>query len=484
MNEYGLTEKGFIVKPYTEIFKEEQLAFQGAFGMDIDLSDDSIEGVYIRNQAMKISQLWELLGGLYAIGDVDDAWGIYLDRLVNFVNVSRLPANATRVYECLWGDEGTLLYKGHVIRLPNGPLFKLNTNTTISRNSLLGFQIEVKTVTVGHTYSLTLSAKIVAYTAVSGDAEQQIQEGLAAAIEVLFPGSYQFLNQGKDGLRVNSKTGVQPFSVDISDTLLDFVMLGGYGIYVCTETGEVSVPSGALTKIVSGVNGLESAVNYATGITGRIVESDTELRLRLSARQKQATANEVAIENAILGVNGVQYCRVYSNRDIIEINGRPPKSYESVVIGGDEQDIAQTIFEKGPAGIQAFGSIVKVVADDGGFDWNIGFSRPTNKYIWVKISCSTNHEEQLSDNWTTEIKDNIVDWSKNNINVATDLIYQKLFRPVYDVKGIGFADIKVAVTDDLVHPGSGAYVSENIEIQEVEIALIDQSRIDITELVG
>jgi hypothetical protein len=204
--------------------------------------------------------------------------------------------------------------------------------------------------------------------------------------------------------------------------------------------------------------------------------------MSLGTRQKQATANEAAIQNEIFKVSGVEYARVYSNRDITEINGRPPKSYEAVVVGGDEQAIAELIFEKGPAGIQAFGNIVRDVVDSEGFHWDIGFSRPVNKYIWVKIDYSRNSEENLPVDVVSAIQENIIAWSQTALNVGVDIIYQKMFRPVYDVRGIGFAAIKVAVTIDLTPPAEDEYRSENVGINEAEIAVMDKTRIIVREL--
>jgi uncharacterized phage protein gp47/JayE len=480
--EYGLTDKGFIVKPFNAILREEQVAFQTAFGMDIDLSDESIEGVYIKNQSLKLSQLWELLGKLYMIGDVDDSFGVYLDRLINFVNVRRTPASATQVYECLWAEEGTVLRKGHLLRMKNGVTFKLTVDITVGRDFLLGFQLIVTEAAAGHTYQFLLDTHTVSYTALAGDAEAEINAGLVVALEIIFPNKYEADNQGTDGLFVHAKNGGIPFTIASDDRLLGFPLLGAFSRYECTKTGAVVVSIGALNEIVSKIKGLESVVNYASGITGRDMESDTEVRMNLAARQKQATANEIAIQNAILDISGVEYAKVYSNRDIIEVDRRPPKCYEAVIVGGDEQEIAETIFAKAPAGIQAFGNIVKTVKDAEGFDWQVGFSRPTEKYIWIKIACSRNIEETFASNWIDQITDNIEDWASASLGVAVDLIYQKLFRPVYDVQGVGFADIKVAVTNDLVPPATEAYQSANIIIGEVEIGLVDRIRITITEL--
>jgi uncharacterized phage protein gp47/JayE len=480
--EYGLTDKGFVIKPFEVILREEREYFRTAFGNDIDLSDTSIEGVYVRNQALKQAQLWEQLGKLYAAGDVDDSFGVYLDRLTAFVNVQRLPASATRVYECLWAKESTEIPAGHLLRLDSGQTFKITGAATVSRSTLLGFILTVQNIIIGHSYQLQINMTVITYTAIEGDDEEKIRSGIAMAIEAAFPGTFEIQN-ADDGLSLHSKTGLEAFSMSSSDVNLEFPLLGFYAVYTAAKTGPIIVSIDALNEIVCKVNGLDSAVNYASGITGRGIESDTELRMNLGTRQKQATANEAAIQNEILKVNGVEYARIYSNRDIVEVSGRPPKSYEAVVVGGDEQEIAETIFEKGPAGIQAFGNITKDVIDSDGSHWNTGFSRPVNKYIWIEIDYSRNSEEDLPIDVINAIQENVIAWGLAALNVGIDFIYQKMFRPVYDVPGIGFAAVKVAVTKDLTPPPAEDYSSENVEVGEVEIAVLDKTRINVRELV-
>jgi hypothetical protein len=204
--------------------------------------------------------------------------------------------------------------------------------------------------------------------------------------------------------------------------------------------------------------------------------------MNLGTRQRQATSNEVAIQNERMKVPGVEFACVYSNRSMVEIEGRPAKSYEAVVVGGNEQSIAEVIFQKGPAGVEPFGQIIKEVTDSEGFVWEIGFSRPVNKYIWVMIQYQKNPEEDLPNDVVSAIQDNILAWGQTALNVGVDLIFQRMFRSVYDVQGIGYATISVAVTDDLVQPAPGNYQSQNIEIGETEIAVMDKSRINIQEL--
>jgi uncharacterized phage protein gp47/JayE len=481
--EYGLTDKGFIIKPYEVIVQEERDAFKLSFGRDIDISDDSIAGAYIKNQALKVTQLWEIAGMIYAITDVDDSSGVYLDRLAYLVNVQRYSSAATTVSVCLWGEEGTVIPKGHLLRLNqiNGQSFRLKKETSINKTSLLGFVLKVENVIESHVYSFQLGQDTISYIADSQDDKVSIQAGFLSVLQIQFPDKYTMTND-KGGLKVYLTLGNEKFSIATDDTYLSFPLLGQYALYECTKRGVVVVPIGILTGIVNSINGLKSAINYAPGILGREMESDAELRSNLEERQKQTRSNEIAIKNEVLNLPGVTYARVYSNREDVVVNNRPPSSYETIVIGGEDQEIANKIFEVGPAGIQAYGNMVITVVDDEGFSWDIGFSRPIEKYIWIKIQWGRNLEEDIPIDIAQAIKDSIMAWTAKHISVGVDFIRQKLFRPVYDINGIGFVDIKIVSTENLSPPGVDAYVEENINIGEVEMALLDPSRISVAEL--
>jgi uncharacterized phage protein gp47/JayE len=479
--EYGLTDKGFVVKPFQVILEEEREAWKKAFGYDIDTSGESPEGAYIGNQTIKLTQLWEMFGGLWAAGDADSASGVYLDRLASFVNVLRLPAEATRVYAALWGDEGTPVLAGHQAKLDTGELFALQSSVVLGRESLLGFVFKIAEIAEG-AYSFQINGQTIYCIAAEGDTQEDVQGALFDQIEAVYPGEYTAVNNGTDGMEIHSVVGIVPFALFCNDPKIEIATLGALGIYRAEEPGPTFAAIRTLNTIVSNVNGLDHIINYATGITGRTVESDAELRIEKNNRQKQASGNEIAIENEIKKLSGVLFAKVYSNRQAIEVNGRPPKCFEAIVVGGVDQEIAETIFLKGPAGIEAFGSTLITVKDAEGFPWEIGFSRPENRFIWLRIEYSKNAEETFPLAGEEMIKDNIDAWGAEHQDVGTDFVFQKLLRPVYDVVGIAFANIAAAETNDLTPPNDEDYVAANIAITERQIALIDKTRITVTQL--
>ena len=475
--QYGLSEAGFVIKPLSVILEEEKEAFKQSFGDDVDLSGESVAGAYVGNQAAKIAELWAQLEGLWNAGDVDSAGGVFLDRLVAFVNVQREGAKKTQVVACLWGDEGTQVVKGTLAKLSStNDVFELTQAVEISRKNALGVEIAV---TQAASFSLVIGNESIVIDCEEGDTEETLLEKLAAEIEVRCEDVKSEKTREKM-LLIVSKDGVSAFSFEITGAL-EIKAVGSPAFFACQEAGRIYAPSGTLTKMVSNVQGVSSIINYATGTTGRDAESDTELRLNLGTRQKQATCTEGAIENALAKLDGVTYARVHSNRGISEAAGRPPKSFEAVVEGGDEQTIAETIFAHGPCGIQAFGNTTRTVKDSQGFDWQIGFSRPVKKNIWIHIILSLYAEEEFPTGAVQAIKSNIIEWAGKNLGVGVDLIFQRLNIPIYKVPGIASAEIKVATTlDASTPPEESDYKAENIEIGEVEIAVIDESRISIS----
>lgn len=477
--QYGLTESGFVIKPLSVILEEERQAFRAAFGDDVDLSDESVAGAYVGNQSAKIAALWEQLEGLWNAGDVDSAGGVFLDRLAAFVNVEREAALATQVTACLWGSEGTTVPKGTLARLATtADIFFMSAAATIAREKLLGIRVKV---TEAAACSVAIENTAVSVSEGECGTVEGLRDLLAERIEEKFD-ALSVEPVGDDSLEVLATDGVTSFSADVSGAL-EIVSLGSPAAFVAKESGRIYAPSGTLTVMVSNISGVESITNYATGTTGRDAESDTELRTSLSARQKQATGTETAIENALSALAGVTYARVRSNRGMSVLDGMPPKSYEPIIVGGDSTEIAETIKAIGPAGVQPYGNTSVTVKDSQGFDWDIGFSRPVSRNIWVKVALTLYDEEEFPAGGVSAVRNNIVDWGADNLGVAVDLIFQRLNIPVYKVPGIASADITVASTlDPDTPPAADEYKAENVAVGEVEIAVLDEGRISVEVL--
>jgi hypothetical protein len=145
------------------------------------------------------------------------------------------------------------------------------------------------------------------------------------------------------------------------------------------------------------------------------------------------------------------------------------------VEGGDEQEIAAKIWQKMGSGIQPYGNIQKTVLDSTGKAQTIGFSRPTPRYLWVKITYTKYTEELFPLDGEEAMRDAILSFASAEFTKGKDVIRQRFSGPVYTVPGIEDVTILVAVTD--LPEGAPEFAQVNIEIGETDYASLAAGRI-------
>jgi len=196
------------------------------------------------------------------------------------------------------------------------------------------------------------------------------------------------------------------FSLDASKTLPDS------GAASCTILGPVAVIAGTLTSIINPISGLTAVNNPEDGSVGVNEESDEELRIRSNASVAlPSTSILEGMEAGIANVLNVTEARVGENTTSITdpITGISPKSMLAIVNGGDEQDIAEVIFNRKSLGCGMDGDIEVNVLDSNNYAHPIRFSRPTLVPIHVQLDL-----KELSD-WDPalipNIKQSLVDYA-------------------------------------------------------------------------
>lgn len=165
--------------------------------------------------------------------------------------------------------------------------------------------------------------------------------------------------------------------------------------FLAEIAGPIAAPAGSLTVIETPVTGWQTLVNNADAIVGRATETDTELRIRrVESLQIVGAAAVDAIRARILDdVESVTDAFVYENdSDTTDGEGRPPHSIQVIVAGGDNQPIADKIWEVKAAGIATFGSITVPIVDSMGFSHDINFDRAIIRLAWFHVKLSVGIE--------------------------------------------------------------------------------------------
>lgn len=186
---------------------------------------------------------------------------------------------------------------------------------------------------------------------------------------------------------------------------LNDVIIPAEGSAVCDlealENGAFLVDPNTITQIVNLVSGLSSVNNSETCIVkvGRLKETNVELRRRIDLTKITSKGGIVAAIAARVRqeVAGVTYTTYRENRNpITDLNGLPPRTYEIIVNGGLNKDIAEKIDEAAAAGINTHGQITETITDSEGNIFDIKFSRitDTNIYLIVNLIVNSSYESE------------------------------------------------------------------------------------------
>lgn len=161
---------------------------------------------------------------------------------------------------------------------------------------------------------------------------------------------------------------------------------GDFGVTECTVAGPVQAPIGQINEIINPIFGLESVTNLDSGVVGSLMETDEELKARRLISLVPTNLSTLdSIRNALLDLNGVAAVKFFENQSNVEEDDLPPHSYEFVIRGGNDTEIAQAILNSKPVGITNHGSSSAVVTDEQGNLKRIYFSRPVQVQLDVKI---------------------------------------------------------------------------------------------------
>lgn len=148
-----------------------------------------------------------------------------------------------------------------------------------------------------------------------------------------------------------------------------------------------NAPVGAIKFIPVPLDEVLSMVSVTPASGGDVIETDSSLRERaISDRAADRTSSLQSIENRVREVTDVIDVRGFENTDKEPVEGRPGVSFEIVVDGGTDFNVADAIFKSKSAGIETFGDIIVPITAPNNQIFNIGFSRVTKRLIHYRVA--------------------------------------------------------------------------------------------------
>ncbi|HHT0056940.1 TPA: baseplate J/gp47 family protein [Klebsiella michiganensis] len=248
----------------------------------------------------------------------------------------------------------------------------------------------------------------------------------------------------------------------------------------CGTSGAVAALAGSVNKINTPTRGWVSATNPLAATVGVAAETNAELRVRQSQSVALPSVTPFeAVDGAIANIEGVTRHKLYENdQDTPDANGLPPHSIAAIVEGGDATVIANTLRGVKGQGSTPFGSTVIIVPDKYGSPHPVGFSRPVDVPVFVKITISplTGYTSQVGD----EIKAAVAAYI-NSLAIGASVLLSRIYSPAnlgvvsggnsryYDITEllIGTSSAGVAATNIVIafdHSASCRVADINLEV--------------------
>ncbi|MED1784229.1 baseplate J/gp47 family protein [Brevibacillus fortis] len=256
---------------------------------------------------------------------------------------------------------------------------------------------------------------------------------------------------------------------------------GTVGIQAVEPGASGNKPAGTITTIVNPNGNITGVTNSIPTTKGRNLETPLEFRERFSiSSEGRGKATVSAIRKAMLEVTGVRAAAVVENyKNVNDSDGRPPKSIEVYVLGGDPKEIAQAIFENKAGGIEPYGKQSETVKDEAGFEHIVRFSYAIEVPIHLRITVmrsSSFPSDGVSLIKTAAIKyiggedeDGII---YTGLNLGMPIIHSALVAVRTEVTGI--TDLIVELSKD-----GTTWTKGNISIAPHEVAQTSYNRISV-----
>lgn len=443
----GLTIKGLEIKTLTDVVSDYQAEATNIFsdqvlpGDIVDVSGESALGRIIGVVSPALADVWEAIQLVHDSFNPNAATGIALDNLIALSGISRLPATPTRASVVLEGDVNTAISspQGKVYSSVTQRTFSIVNPVVLSTSAVSGVGLQVVTIGDGLTYTFSFTAdggvtfintSIVSSTSSTGPS---ILAQLKAAIDASLSASFNtYMKNGR--LWVVRDDVFQTVTVSTTANLR-VEKVQKMGLVVDDVVGPFAAAALTIDTISVPIIGWDSVLNPLAAVTGRLQETDSELRERFRNSKFIQSANIIeALLDDIESVAGVTDVKIYENdTNVVDTNGVQPHSFLPLVYGGLPTDIASAIWKNKPMGIASTGSTVVQIADSQGYTHDIGFQRPVEVPIYMKLSIT--NTGQLPGDAIAQIRQNLVDYGVNNYFIGDDVVYSRFYTPINAVPG-------------------------------------------------
>lgn len=439
---------------------------------ELDVSDSSVLGRILGIIAEPEAYNEELLFQLWQSLDPDQATGIFLDKILSLVGISRKSETKGFSGLMLHGTIGvTVPSKSLISSSITGDVFETTSDVTFRNIYTNGVVINIKSVGSDREYRISHSSSFGANTyptiIVKGtekDTKEMAAKRIMETVNSVSKTIYAVVNNDDEVvIRYFDMNKLGNFSVSDEWLNIKESFMPVSSISVTTNAVRQNVDT--LNVIQTSVIGWLGVTNPYDSIPSEPKESDKDFRFRGGiSKSLKSVSNRVALYSELFSMEGVQFVNIKENIYDNPTGGRSSKGISVVVLGGDDREIAKTILGNVPLGCATDGILVEKIKDDVGIS-EVRFSRP--EFIPIKIKLSLSTDTTFPQNGKVLIQEALVRYF-DSLDVGDNVVWSKLFNPINEVTGQSVNSLLIGISDN----SSEVLQSESINMKYNQLAVI------------
>lgn len=231
--------------------------------------------------------------------------------------------------------------------------------------------------------------------------------------------------------------------------------------FIAEDTGPKIALSDSAVTIMTPVSGWYSVSILDTYEEGRVDETDDELRIRRIRNLRALGSSTIDSMRSRLGeLHGVEAIFIKEGE----------QSFEVVIKGGNDLEIAQTIWACKPLGVKSVGSLVQTIHDSIKQERLVRFSRPSLKDLTLHANIKV--KQKIEEN---ALKNLLAEFARHHFSLGTEIYPSRFFTAL-----LAHSEVLDVLTLQLRERSSGNIIGS--EIKENEIASLGFKDIYIEQI--
>ncbi len=453
-------------------------------GSDWNTETGTIEDQFISVFAEEADEVWQGIEGVVASQTTQGAEGVYLDDVYARQGIYRQGKTKGGGQAVLQSNLqnlviGTIVNAGLTISASNGIQYNSIESVTLD-NYASCYKITASQLVIGTAYTFIFynsnspSTKSFTRTAITDVDKDIFLQALATFVNevVIDSPNKAYFDPSSRTLFVgyNPATNLpNPFpNKRLYVSVSPKTGTVGYNTTVEANTaGYYPLGANKLTAISPIYTGYDSVVNYVNLNSGTDVQTDAELRLSaLNIKDTSIAGTPDALKSSLLKLAGVTAVEVFENPSKVYVydNGSKlvcePYTYNVVVLGGSDNEVANTIYKKGYGNTKRYGTYNTTITNTNGASITISYTRASYFDVGVEVGYTTKDNSPLSEQEKNSVTLALVELM-NSLSIGDYVLPKQIEAVVY--QSVAFTRLKNLVVSikDMTLP-SPTFTTNNL----------------------